>query len=277
MDCTISRHSSSSHGSTQSVRVEMASSSNTNPPIQLQARKAVSFPLLLLALLFGALLAVLVHRLNHSGARHLNLEPLFLRLIPLAFVAFGLYLKFMGRHLQLAFGTVRQLQISSPSAEERTRVRYGPEMCELADLRFDELFIFGEGFSVFRVLLIFPALTVIRMLQKDENLSIEGGNFVISYPVLGARDKSAFAHVFGMGTKFYTAFDDGTLLISKNFLNDMGERPGIVEFDREASIADTWADHQHQIQILEAAGKRIDRQTSFQFYSELARKDRPAH
>jgi hypothetical protein len=251
-------------------------STSTVPQSQPQTRKGLSFPLLLLALFLGALAGVLKHRVTHPGSSHPLVGPQFIRLIPLAFLAFGLFLKLMGRYWQQTFGPVQHLQISSPSAEERIRQRYGAQMNELAGLGFDQLFIFGEGFSVFRVFLIFPALTVITMLRKRENLSIEQGNFVISYPAFAARDKSAFAHVFAMGTKFYTAFDDGTLLISKNFVNDMGTRPGIIEYAREASIADTWAEHQRQIQALEAGGKRINRQTSFQFYSELARKDRPA-
>jgi hypothetical protein len=174
------------------------------------------------------------------------------------------------------FGNVANVQIQSPRFIERIRARYADETDELAALGFAEMFCFGEGFSVLRLFLIFPALVVIAMLRKGEALSLQGGDVVEGYPVFIARDGSAFASVSRMGAKFYTAFQDGTLLISKTYVIDMGDRPGIIDYAREASISDIWAEHQQQIQALEAAGKSIDRQNSFQFYSELKRKDRPA-
>jgi hypothetical protein len=39
---------------------------------------------------------------------------------------------------------------------------------------------------------------------------------------------------------------------------------------KNASISDTWAEHQKQIQALETAGKQIDRQISFQAFSDIS-------
>jgi hypothetical protein len=173
------------------------------------------------------------------------------------------------------FGTVKYIQIQSSRYIERIRELYRSEADELAALGFVEVFCFGEGFSIFRLFLIFPAIVMISMMRKGEALTLQGGYVVNGNPVFGARDSSALVSVSRLGTKFYTAFQDGTLLISKTYTIDMGDRPGIIDCAREASIGDIWAEHQRQTQALETEGKRIDRQNSFQFYSELSRRDKP--
>jgi hypothetical protein len=170
-------------------------------------------------------------------------------------------------------GPIRHVQIQSLQIIEKIRTRYRSETDQFASLGFVPLFYYGEGFSVLRLFLIFPAVVVIFMLLKREVLSLQEGHVVECYSAFAARDNSALAHAFGLGVKFYTGFTDGTLLITKNFVNDMGNRPGIVEYARKASISEIWTEHQRQVQTFEAEGKRIDRQTSFEFYSELSRKD----
>jgi hypothetical protein len=47
----------------------------------------------------------------------------------------------------------------------------------------------------------------------------------------------------------------------------------IVKFAEKASISETWAKHQERIAALEAEGKCVDRQTSFQAYAEISYKE----
>jgi hypothetical protein len=105
----------------------------------------------------------------------------------------------------------------------------------------------------------------------------EGTKFLSGYPVLISRDKTCFAQSCGLGSKFYTVFQDGTLLVSKAYDDgNMGHGPTIVKFAQKASIADTWASHQSRIQALEAEGKRVDRQTSFESYAEMSHRETAA-
>jgi hypothetical protein len=71
--------------------------------------------------------------------------------------------------------------------------------------------------------------------------------------------------------KFHTAFQDGTILMTKNFGGKTRYGPRVVtHIMKNASISNTWAEHQKQIKVLEAAGKQIDSQVSFQVYSDIS-------
>ena len=177
--------------------------------------------------------------------------------------------------LDLVTGTIGHVQIISPELEQRIRLRYQSEIYQLKVLEFDYQFSDGETVSIFRLALIFPALVMLMMWRKREIITIHDGRyFLVGHPVYVSKNKIAFAEPCGLGTKFYTAFQDGMILISKNYGESLGLRPIVIENTcTGASITDTWFSHQKQIEALEAEGKRVDRQTSFEFYSEIERKE----
>jgi hypothetical protein len=179
------------------------------------------------------------------------------------------------RFIYRTFGTVEHVQILSSELEMRIRKRYQLEISQLTDLGFDYLFSDGEAFSLFRLALILPALTVILMLRKGEVVTVhEGLKLMAGHPVYISRNKTAFAEPSGLGVKFYTALQNGSLLISKDYDDeDLPTGPMIAAYARKASISDTWADHQKRIEALEAAGKRVNQQYSFQAYAEIEDKE----
>jgi hypothetical protein len=179
------------------------------------------------------------------------------------------------RLLCLVFGTVGHVQIFSPAIERRIRMRYQSEIDQLQVLGFDYQFSDGETLPLLRMLLLFPALVVFTMWRKGEVIAIhDGTTYLVGHPVFISKNKTAFAEPSGLGTKFYTAFQDGSLLISKAYA-DGGMPSGsmIVKYAQEASIDETWAAHQERIAVLEAGGKRLDRRTSFHAYVEIERME----
>ena len=65
--------------------------------------------------------------------------------------------------------------------------------------------------------------------------------------------------------------------MSKNYGDDNSRGPMVViNYCKKASISDTWAEHQKRIAVLEAEGKRADRQTSFQAWAEISHKETAA-
>lgn len=181
----------------------------------------------------------------------------------------------MIRLIHLIFGSIGHMQIFSHDLEQRIRRRYQSEIDQLESLGFDYLFSDGETFSIFRLLLLFPALVLIMMRSKREVITIKDGTKVLmGYPVYISKNKTAYGYVSGLGTKFYTVFQDGTLLVSKAYIDgDYISGPMIRKYAKKASIGETWADHQQRIAELEAEGKRVDRQTSFQVYAGLSYKE----
>ena len=179
------------------------------------------------------------------------------------------------RFLDFITGTIGHVQIISPELEQRIRLRYRSEIYQLTVLGFDYQFSDGETVSIFRLALIFPALVMLMMWRKREIITIRDGRyFLVGHPVYVSKDKTSFAEPCGLGTKFYTAFQDGMILISKDYGESIGLRPIVFENTcTGSSITDTWFSHQKRIEALEAEGKRVDRQTSFEFYSEIERKE----
>jgi hypothetical protein len=182
------------------------------------------------------------------------------------------------RLLHWTFGKIDYIQIISPEYEQRIRIRYQSEIGQLQKLGFDYLFSYGESFQLIRLLLLLPAVAVIGSWRNRETISIQQGmKFVTGFPVLISTNKNAYAHSFGLGVKFYTTFQDGTLLVSKDFADgDFPSGPMIIKYAQKASISDTWIEHQKRIAALETEGKRVNHQTSFQAYAEISDKETAA-
>jgi hypothetical protein len=192
-------------------------------------------------------------------------------------LVFWMVLVLFPRFFRWTFGSVVHVQISSPELEQRLRMRYKSEVGQLTDLGFEYLFSDGETFSLYRLALLLPALTVFLMWIKGEVLTIQdGAKLHVCYPVFGSKDKTAYAHPFGLGVKFYSAFQDGTLLVSKNFKGDGASRSMIVILDGKFSIRNTWETHRKQIELMEAEGKLVDRQTGFLTFAEIQRRESAA-
>jgi hypothetical protein len=223
--------------------------------------KTVVFWAFIMAVLFG-----LHPRKNGTHSREL---------IALAIlVAVILVLNLLPLLLQWTVGTVGLVEIRSPEFEQRIRKRYETEISQLTDLGFYHLFFVGDDTSVFRLFLIFPALIVFTMWRKGVPMIVQNGRLHTGNPVFLARDKTAFAHPNTLGITFHTAFQDGTLLVTKNFGNDARYIPSIVGNSRPgASIGSLWAAHQERLQALMAAGRRVDSQSSFQAYEEIIHKE----
>ena len=104
-------------------------------------------------------------------------------------------------------------------------------------------------------------------------MTLSGTKILFIYPVLISRNKNSFSEISDLGVNFNTAFQDGTILVSKCYEDGTVWGPKIVKYARKASISDIWAEHQKRITELEAAGKRADHQTSFQAWAEISYKE----
>ncbi|MGD0735047.1 MAG: hypothetical protein ABR976_07860 [Terracidiphilus sp.] len=186
---------------------------------------------------------------------------LFLRLLPLLF--------------DWTVGKIGLVQISAPEFEQRIRTRYQSETAQLAGLGFDQLFFVGDSTSIFRLLLIFPAIVVYDMHRGGVPMTVQNGTRLLTgNPVFIAKDKTAYAHPNSLGFTFHTRFQDGTILVSKNFGDASGYIPSIAGNSYPgATVSDTWTAHQKRMSELESAGKRVDRQTSFEAYREIVLKE----
>ena len=225
---------------------------------------------IVIAFVFGLMLALI------AGGLPARYKQQFNRHIILAiFFAVVIFLRMLPSLFNWTVGTPDLVQIFSPEFELRARTRYRAETALLTDLGFDLAFFVGDSTSVFRMLLILPAIIVFQMWRGGVPMAVQNGTKLLTgNPVFISRDKSAYAHPNSLGFTFHTRFQDGTVLVSKNFGDDSGYIPAIVcNVYPAASASDTWAAHQKRMAELVAGGKRVDRQTSFQAYREIVLKE----
>ena len=221
-------------------------------------------------LLFGLMLAWLISNMPAKD------NPLYIWHIILAIViAVLIVLNMLPFLFDWTVGTIDLVQIFSPEFEQRARKRYQAEMALLTNMGFDMAFFAGDSTSVFRMLLILPAIIVFQMRRGGVPMTVQNGTRLLTgNPVFISRDKSAYAHPNSLGFTFHTGFQDGTVLVSKNFGDGSGYIPAIVcNTCLAASASNTWAAHQKRMEELVAEGRRVDLQTSFQAYREIVLKE----
>jgi len=180
------------------------------------------------------------------------------------------------RFLPWVFGTIRHVPILSPELDWRVRARYQSEIRELTRLGFEYLCSAGESFSLLRLLLVLPALVLALMQGQRMPMALRGRLILVGYPVLVSRIKPAFVHPFGLGVKFFTGFQDGTLLVSGNYADPTARGPGIIRQFQPGTVSEAWAAHQARIQALEAAGAIVNRPCGYDAYVEMSQRDTAA-
>lgn len=169
-------------------------------------------------------------------------------------------------------GPTEHVQILSPTFEHRIHNRYRSESDQLLNIGFKPLFFYGEAFPLVRLLLIYPAFLFLIMLLNREVATVQNGaKLCFGFPVFISGDRTTYAHPLQLGIKYHTLFQDGTILMTKNFGGKNKYGPTVVvQAMKNATVSEAWAEHQKQIQALEATGKQIDREISFQAYSNIS-------
>jgi len=182
----------------------------------------------------------------------------------------GLFV-FLGSSL---FGRLNHEQVFDRNIEQRVRERYAEEIRQLTFLGFSYSFIESESFSIYRLLVIFPAIILFIMLLKREVLAIgRGGRILLAMPVFCSADGRVFAHPFALGVKFYTAFRDGRLLITKNFKDDCRETSEFVVQAANGTISETWQTHQALLERLNTEANPASRDRSYEAFVTISERE----
>jgi hypothetical protein len=180
----------------------------------------------------------------------------------------------LGRFLRLVFGRIEFAPVSSAKTEERVRKRYCSEIAELAELGFEYRCCYGEAFPLARLVFILPAVLMLLMCLDRRPLRIHGGTKIMAcYPLLISRDKTTYANPCLTGVKLYTAFTDGTFLVSATAKLEEVAGPPMTKWCGAASMTELCAGHRLRVQTFESAGKRVDRQACFPAYAGLLERE----
>lgn len=176
---------------------------------------------------------------------------------------------------RLLFGKVAYEQVVDPAAEQRLRMKHESRINELESLGFHFFCCYTESFATRRLMLLLPVPIVLSLLLGGEVIRFRDGRIHTHAMLLTSSDNSTYAAVFALGVMFYTAFSDGTFLITmnRNVTIPDRHRPPLLKRYRKGSIADAWADHQSTIQSMEVAGEHAVREINFQSYVDMVRRE----
>jgi hypothetical protein len=157
--------------------------------------------------------------------------------------------------------------------QARVRRRYTHECGELAALGFSEICFYSEQLGPYTGLLYFPM--TLLMLVKGEVLGGHG-RFDVggSYLLMYHRDPSTIALPLGLGTKLYTGFTDGTLLVSASFdscLQPSGDT--VVKHSSKQPLEEAWQQHRQRVAEAIRQGKQVRTASDFEHYVEMSRQE----
>jgi hypothetical protein len=181
------------------------------------------------------------------------------------------------RFVHWVMGSIGHVWIRSGKLEEKIRSRYAADLAQLAEIGFDYLYSEGETFSILRFPLLLPALTVFGMWRAGEVLTLHRGTkIMLATPVLASKDRSTFANPTKLGVKFYTAFRDGSLLVSKNYVDETTPPPGVMKNCRKGTIGETWIAHQWRLRKLVEEGRSTLDDARFAAYVKISDQETAA-
>jgi hypothetical protein len=198
----------------------------------------------------------------------LRMTHISLRVV-LAFAILALIAAFFGGQLT---GPAEYVQISSPNFEQRIRNRYRSQCDQLLSLGFTPLFSYGEATPLYRLLLIYPAFLFLIMWLNREVAAIHNGSRIaFGFPVFISSDQTTYAHPMQLGVKLHTLFQNGAILLSKNFGGkiDYGSNVTLLR-NSGVSTREIWSEHQMRVQAIQAAGNLANQQISFEEFARIS-------
>ncbi len=164
--------------------------------------------------------------------------------------------------------THTQLQPWDPMVN-RVRTKFQHSINELAPFGFKECCCYSETTARFGLFGSFPAL-FFEIGKVHGLLRISIYNII-----LVSREYATFALIMGLGTKFYTAFTDGTLLITRSFASSAPDRTTATMsiVSRPGPLEQAWNDHRASIQQHQSAGRLLREATEFEDYVALSLRE----
>ena len=162
------------------------------------------------------------------------------------------------------------------------KLAYDKEISDELRRRFaaDITFLEREGFRSsslhqeiiypFSVLTFFPIYLAMR--AGNEIIKIEPPLRISSFHIMFASQTHAtYAYVYGLGCKFYTNFSDGTWLVSNTSLDIDDQTVIVIKRNPEFTLTTefVWKRHQDKISELQAQGKHLSQNVSFEAWAKL--------
>jgi hypothetical protein len=171
--------------------------------------------------------------------------------------------------VKFTYGRIRVDPTDSFAIDERVRTRYRSELDALANLGFGYQFCFAESYSIFRFVFILPLVVIPFLLIERRPIYVRNWRILSCYPVALSHDRTIWANPCESGANLYTAFTDGTFLVSAMGAVPEMNGPIMTRCGNYIGIESLYAGHVQRVEEFVAAGKVIVRQSSYADYAEL--------
>jgi hypothetical protein len=175
--------------------------------------------------------------------------------------------------VKFTFGRIRILPTDSPAVDERVRTHYQSDLKALAHLGFGYQFCFAESYSVFRFVFLLPLIVIPFLLIERRPIYLRNWRILACYPVALSHDATVWANPCESGAKLYTAFTDGTFLVSAMGAVPEMNGPIMTKCGNYIGIESLYAGHMKQVEEFVDAGRGIARQSSYTEFVDLWEKE----
>ncbi len=165
-------------------------------------------------------------------------------------------------------------QIIDNILQSRVRNRYQSEIASLQDLGFRHLAYCLEVLSPYSAILQFP-LIPLALLKKEVLHFLRPFRLASANVLLSNENPPSIALCMGMGIKFYSAFSDGTLLISYNFKRRAMPRKDskIIRLPSSSTLEKTWTEHKGRALRMALEVSPISESMSFDDYVRMSTRE----
>jgi hypothetical protein len=155
---------------------------------------------------------------------------------------------------------------------DELRKRFASNIAVLENDGFIPFGLHQEIIYPFSVLIFFPVY--LAMLLGGEVIRIQSPLRITSFHLMYAsHDFATYAYLYGLGTKFYTNFTDGTWLVSNTALNTRNGKVIVLKSDPElAHTRPIWERHRMKVLALEAEGRSLYQHLSFDHWAGVERQ-----
>jgi hypothetical protein len=162
-------------------------------------------------------------------------------------------------------------EITDPDVQARVRARHSAKTVSLQALGFQHFAYCLELLPPYSAISRFPLVLVMR--KREVLVFPRPARLGIAYAILGHSNPASIAGITGLGTKFYSVFSDGTLLISSSYRSPLvaGANSRIIQSPCCETVEEAWRAHKLKVSELQAQGSTLRSLSSFADYVEIER------
>jgi Zn-dependent protease len=160
-------------------------------------------------------------------------------------------------------------EITDPNVQSRVRDRHSQKIASLQALGFQHFAYRLEALPPYSAITNFPMVLMVR--KREVLVFPRPARLGVANILMAHSSPSSIAEVNGLGVKFDSVFQDGTLLISSSYRSPLAPRPDsqVIKNPPCQNVEEAWLLHKQRATELEGQGLTLRSLCSFSDYLEI--------